>query len=89
MYCEASSNYTIFYLDDGEKVMVSKPIYEFDEMFAGYGFLRCHQSYLINKYFIKSFVKEDGGYLLLANKTQVPVSRNKKDTVKKELEGKM
>lgn len=88
MYCEASNNYTTFFLADEEKITVSKPIYEFDEMLAGYGFLRCHQSFLVNKAFIKSFIKEDGGFLLLTNKTQIPVSRNKKEMVNMELQGK-
>ncbi|MBL7703161.1 MAG: response regulator transcription factor [Ferruginibacter sp.] len=86
VYCESSNNYTSFYLANGETIMVSKPIFEFADMLNEYGFLRCHQSYLVNKKYITSLVKEDGGYLLLANKKKVPVSRSKKDEIKKELE---
>lgn len=84
--CESSNNYSTFYLNDGEQLLVSKPIYEFEEMLKGYGFIRCHQSHLVNKSFVKSWVKEYGGYLLLQNGTEVPVSRNKKDSVKESLE---
>jgi two-component system, LytTR family, response regulator len=79
--CESTNNYTHFFLADGEKLVVSKPIYEYEELLANYGFIRCHQSHLVNKRYIKSWVKEDGGYLLLQNGAQVPVSRQKKDLV--------
>jgi two-component system LytT family response regulator len=55
-------------------------------MLAGYGFIRCHQSHLVNKKFIKSWVKEDGGYLVLQDGTAVPVSRNKKELLKQQLD---
>jgi two-component system LytT family response regulator len=84
--CESSNNYTSFYLTSGEKLIVSKPIYEYEELLEGYGFIRCHQSHLINKAHVKSWVREDGGYLLLDDKTQVPVSRQKKEMVRREIE---
>jgi two-component system, LytTR family, response regulator len=79
--CESSNNYTTFFLKDGEKLIVSKPIYEFEELLSGYGFIRPHQSHLINRSYIKSLVKEDGGYLLLENGVQIPISRAKKEDV--------
>jgi two-component system LytT family response regulator len=79
--CESSNNYSSIYLANGEKLLVSKPIFEFEEILKGYGFIRCHQSHLVNKKYIKSWVKEEGGYLLLENGMQIPISRNKKDAV--------
>ena len=84
--CESSNNYTTFFLTDGEKIMVSKPIFEYEEILSAYGFTRCHQSHLVNKKHMRSLVKDDGGYLLLEDNTQVPVSRLKKEFVKTELE---
>lgn len=84
--CESSNNYTTFYLENGEKLLVSKPIYEYEEILCDYGFIRCHQSYLVNKKFIRSLVKEDGGYLLLNDQTQLPISKNKKEFVSEVLE---
>lgn len=66
--------------------MVSKPIYEYEGLLGSYGFIRCHQSHLVNKRYIKSWIKEDGGYLLLDDQTQIPISRQKKDSLKEELE---
>lgn len=84
--CESSNNYTTFFIIGGEKIMTSKPIFEYEEILNEYGFIRCHQTHLVNKRFIKSLVKQDGGYLLLEDDTQIPLSRMKKDMIKKELE---
>jgi two-component system LytT family response regulator len=84
--CESSNNYCTFFLGDGEPLLVCRPIYEFEEILKDYGFIRCHQSHLVNKKFIKSWKKEYGDHLLLSNGTEIPVSRNKKETVKAALD---
>ncbi len=81
--CESSNNYTTFFLINGEHILVSKPIYECEEMLADYGFIRCQQSHIINRIHIKSWVKEMGGYILMVDNKQIPISRNKKDILKK------
>lgn len=85
--CESSNSYTSFVLEGGEKLLVSRPIFEYEELLKGYGFVRCHQSHLVNTRFVKSWVKEEGGYLLLSNNEQIPVSKNKKDMVREALQG--
>jgi two-component system LytT family response regulator len=83
--CESSNAYTQFYLTDGRSIMVSKPIFEYEELLLNYDFIRCHQSHLVNTTFIKSLVKEDSGYLLLNDNTRIPISRGKKENVLKAL----
>jgi len=79
--CESSNAYTEFFLVDGKNIMVSRPIFEYEELLADYDFIRCHQSHLVNKKFIKSLLKEDGGYLLIEDNVRIPISRNKKENV--------
>ncbi len=79
--CESDNNYCCFFLDSGDKLLVSRPIYEFEPLLKEYGFIRCHQSHLVNKHYVRSWVREDGGYLLLENGDTVPVSRSKKEVV--------
>ncbi|MBX3254825.1 MAG: response regulator transcription factor [Chitinophagaceae bacterium] len=79
--CESSNAYTSFYISTGEKIVVSKPIYEYDELLSDFGFIRCHQSHLVNKEYIKSWIKGDGGYLALQNGDKIPVSKGKKEIV--------
>jgi len=81
-HCESSNNYTNFFIVNGEKLLVSKPIYEFEELLKDYGFIRCHQSHLVNKRYIKSWIKDEGGYLLLEDQSLIPVSKQKKGLLK-------
>lgn len=85
--CEAQNTYVHFYLESGEKILISRPLKEYDELLAPQGFIRCHQTHLINPFYIKSLLKEDGGILLLADGTKVPVSKSKKEYVKQILNG--
>ena len=80
--CESSNNYTTFYLTSGEKLLISKPIYFYEELLQDYNFIRCHQSHLVNKKFVISLIQKDGGYLLLEDNTQLPVSKQKKEMIK-------
>lgn len=83
--CESENSYTLFFTDEGETIISTVPLYEYDEMLSIYGFIRCHQSHLVNKKHVKSLLKEDGYTLLLYDQVRIPVSRNKKDLVKKSL----
>ncbi|WP_300604222.1 LytTR family DNA-binding domain-containing protein [Niabella sp.] len=85
IYCEAKNNYTVFYLTSQEKLVIARPLYEYDELLEDYDFIRCHNSYLVNRHFIKSILKEDGGSLLLENNVQLPISRQKKEQVRQAL----
>lgn len=79
--CEASGNYTTFYLINGEKVMVTKTLKEYDELLSDHQFIRTHQSHLANANLIKEYVKTEGGYLLMADDSNVPVSVRKRSEV--------
>ena len=79
--CESDSNNTMFFLNDGKKVFVTKTLKYFSDMLKPYGFLRVHQSHLVNLQCISAFIKTDGGYLMLKNGENVPVSVRKKAEV--------
>ncbi len=73
---EADSNYTHFFLSGGKTVMVSRTIKEFDKLLSASGMIRVHQSHLVNIAWVSSFVKRDGGYLEMKDKSKIPVSHN-------------
>ncbi|WP_316791857.1 LytTR family DNA-binding domain-containing protein [Pedobacter frigoris] len=79
--CEADNSYTLFYLSNAEKILVSRSLKEYSEILTPIGFLRTHQSHLVNRLFIKSWIKEDGGMLLLNNGDKISVSKPNKATV--------
>ncbi|WP_298901197.1 LytTR family DNA-binding domain-containing protein [uncultured Psychroserpens sp.] len=79
--CESDSNNTMFHLQDQRKIFVTKTLKYFADMLKPYGFLRIHQSHLVNLQCISAFIKTDGGYLMLKNGENVPVSVRKKAEV--------
>ena len=85
--CEAENNYTSFHLLNGAQVLVCKTLKEFADLLKPHNFLRSHQSHLVNIDCVKSFLKEDGGMLLLTNQEKIPISRQNRELVKDALGG--
>jgi two-component system LytT family response regulator len=85
--CQADDYYTNFFLVDGRRIMISKTLKESEELLVDYKFIRHHRSHLVNISYIKKYVKSDGGYIVLADGTKIPVSRRKKDVMVEYLKG--
>lgn len=81
--CSSDSNYTMIYLDGDRKKLISKTLKEVEQWLSPYGFFRTHHSHLVNVSHIKEYVRADGGYLLLSNNKEIPVSRNRKEDLLK------
>ncbi len=77
--CEADVNYTVFYIDNSEKLMVSKTLKDYAEMLEPAGFFRSHQSHLVNLDHIMRYDKGEGGHLVMKDGSIVPVSSRKKE----------
>jgi two-component system LytT family response regulator len=79
--CESDNYYTYFFFVDGRKLLVSKTLKENEELLSQHSFIRPHKSHLINIKYIKSYIRHDGGYILMTDGTHIPVSRRKKDKI--------
>lgn len=84
IFCKSDKGYTTFYLKDGKEILVSKGLKEYENLLTPFGFLRCHQSYMVNFNYVKKYFRE--GYLQMENKVQIPVSSRKKEEVVQYLE---
>lgn len=80
--CQANNTYTLFYLADGEQLLISKPLKEYAELLQLHGFIRTHQSHLVNTRFVKSWLREDGGTLLLDNGEHIPIAKINRERVR-------
>ncbi|OOQ60648.1 LytR/AlgR family response regulator transcription factor [Mucilaginibacter pedocola] len=80
--CEADNTYTKFMLIGGEEILVSKTLKEYTDVLSEHLFVRTHQSHLVNTFHVKSWLREDGGSLLLNDGTKIPVSKLNRDKVK-------
>ncbi|MCB0805177.1 MAG: response regulator transcription factor [Bacteroidales bacterium] len=79
--CESDNYYTLFLFTDGTKLLISKTLKENEELLSEHNFIRPHKSHLINALYIKSFLKQDGGYIMMTDGSKVPVSRRKKEKI--------
>ena len=55
VHLEADSNYTIFYMKDGKRVVVAKTMKEYEEVLDENVFVRIHKSHIVNLDYLKSF----------------------------------
>lgn len=82
IYCQSDGNYTTFFTVQLEKIVVSKPIKKIEEILSEDVFIRCHQSYIVNKKHVLKYNKQ--GVLIVHLDVKVPVSgRRKEYTLKK------
>ena len=77
--CKAERAYCCFHLKDGKKLLVSKPMKEFEEILLEKGFFKVHKSTIVNISFAEKYVRGKGGYLVLSNGSNVVVSSRKKE----------
>lgn len=86
IHCASSSNYTIFFLKNNERITVSRTLKEAEEMLEEHAFLRVHHSYLVNLNEISRYVKGEGGYLVMSDQSTVDVSRSRKEILMQRLQ---
>jgi two-component system LytT family response regulator len=81
VYLRSDSNYTWVYLRDQNKHLLTKTLKDMQAMITFPQFFRAHQSYLVNLNHVKKYVRGKGGYLVLKDDTQIPVSRANKEAL--------
>jgi two-component system, LytTR family, response regulator len=79
--CESDDYYTKFFFKDGKTLLISKTLKENEELLGDKYFIRPHKSHLVNIKYIKGFLKNDGGYIVMSDGTKVPVSRRKREYI--------
>lgn len=75
---EAEDNYTHFILKTGNKITASKTIKAYEDTLIRLNFVRVHKKHIVNMNYMKTYIKGEGGYLVLENGETIEVSRRKK-----------
>ena len=76
---ESDGSYTIFYMINQDRHIVSRPMREFEELLPSREFFKLHQSHLVQLSFVKRVLREDGGLALMEDGSKVPIARRRKD----------
>jgi len=77
IYCKSDEGYTTVYTQQSGEIMVSGHIKKMEDLIPQDIFIRCHQSYLVNKNHVIKYSKR--GHLLLKNDIQIPVSARRRE----------
>lgn len=85
--CESDENYTRIFFPERDPILVTKTLKEFEELLCGYGFVRIHQSHIVNLNYVQSYLKGLGGMVILKNKERIPVSARRKELFLKAMKG--
>lgn len=74
-HIEGERNYSTIHLSNGSRELSSKNLAYFEDILADKNFLRCHRSYLVNRYHIET-LKSD--CFVLKNGMEISISRRNK-----------
>jgi two-component system LytT family response regulator len=75
---ESESNYSVFFFDGRNKIVVSKTLKQVEEQLEPYNFFRPHRSHLINIDHLTTYTRGEGGTVTMTDGSKVEVSRMKK-----------
>lgn len=76
---ESDGSYTIFFMQDGSKYLISRHLKEFENTLSDNdAFVRVHRSHLINMEHVKRYLKGEGGFAVMSDGSEVEISRRRK-----------
>jgi two-component system, LytTR family, response regulator len=78
MYVTAEKNYTIFHVQNGQDLVVSKTMKDFEELLENAGFFRIHHATMVNFTHIREYIKGEGDSIIMNNGTELEVARRRK-----------
>lgn len=91
LYCESDRNYTIFNFNNQSKIVVGKNLKYFEQEISEFGFLRIHESFMVNIEHIDSYItntnKGTNSEIVLSDGTALSISRTRKKMILQLLKG--
>jgi len=79
LFLKADVNYTEVFLQDGERLLVSKTLKELEKRFSSFNFFRTHKSYMVNLKFVTGYQIHEGLLVRLQDDHEVSLSRRRKE----------
>ncbi|MCC5931622.1 MAG: response regulator transcription factor [Cyclobacteriaceae bacterium] len=79
--CQAENNYTRFFLADGAQYLICRTLKDVESILVNNQFIRTHQSHLINPVFIRKYIRNDGGFLIMEDESKISISRARKESI--------
>jgi len=80
--CESHNNTTEFIFTGSAPIRVSKTLKEYEDLLSECGFVRCHQSHLVNLHFIAKVMRFPTPSVRMTDNSIIPVAIRKKELLK-------
>ena len=77
--CTSERNYTWVYLQNGNNMLTTKTLKEYEDLLQDKGFFRCHNSHLINMRYVSKFKRGKNPTVELNDGSMIRVSRLKRE----------
>ena len=81
IYLQSEGRYTIFHLTDGNEIVATKNLGEYEAMIQEHNFFRIHNSYIVNLSHVSSINKSGGNYCEMINKKSLPIAKRRLDSL--------
>jgi two-component system, LytTR family, response regulator len=79
VHVDSDSNYSQVFIAQRKPVFLARTLKDFEQTLQEQGFMRIHNSHLVNLSHITRFIKADGGYVEMSDGMRLPVSRARRD----------
>lgn len=77
LFLKSDNNYSEFFLSEGQQILSSRTLKEYERLLTPSGFFRIHRSYLINISKVKGYSSVDGNFVKMGNTIEIPIGRRK------------
>ncbi len=78
-FIKAEGTYSTIILNNKEKIVATKNLGYFEAVLPKSSFFKPHRSYLVHIKKIKSYQRQDGGFIIMNQGQAIPIVRNKLD----------
>lgn len=76
---EAKGSYTTIYLNNGDQIMATRNIKEYEDLLPAVIFCRVHNSHIINLHKIQKYHKGRGGYVIMEDGSSIEVASRRRE----------
>jgi two-component system, LytTR family, response regulator len=81
IWCQAQKGQTLFHMENGEKILVSELLKEYESLLPSSKFCRIHKSHIVNLSHVEKYLSGSGGKVLMSNGIQLEVAVRRKKVI--------
>lgn len=85
IWCEVVNHSVIFMLTGKRDIVLTRSLSDVEKKLSAYGFIRIHESFLINRCHIKELLRRNNGYVQMSDEKKLDVSGKRMKNLLKKL----